>query len=144
LPSVPQLAAVCVRHVPDGSAAPAATCVQVPRLAPGSAHERQVPVQLLAQHTPCWQMPDAHSVPPAQPAPLPRLVQTPPTQTLPPTQWASPVQVVRHWLLALSQANEFGHGPGVTVWHTPAALQVRGGATLVPLQPPAMHTLPAG
>jgi hypothetical protein len=57
LPSVPQVAAVASAHAARGSV-PAAMLVQVPRV-PVSAHEAQVPEQVEAQQTPCWQRPEA-------------------------------------------------------------------------------------
>ena len=41
-------------QVPDGSGAPAATVVQVPRV-PASAHDRQGPTQAVLQQAPCAQ-----------------------------------------------------------------------------------------
>jgi hypothetical protein len=45
------------------------------------AHDRQVPVHELAQHTPCWHWPDWHSLPPPQTAPLSFFEHTPLLQT---------------------------------------------------------------
>jgi hypothetical protein len=68
-PSLPQVAAVAAGHCVVGlGACPAATALQVPSL-PGSAHDMQVPVQLDAQQTPCWQKPDAQSAVAVQVAP---------------------------------------------------------------------------
>jgi hypothetical protein len=61
-PVVPQLVAPASLHVPVGSAPPAATGVHVPG-AVATAHDMQVPAQAVRQHTPCAQMPVAHSVP---------------------------------------------------------------------------------
>jgi hypothetical protein len=55
-----------------------------------------VPLQLEAQQTPCWQMPDAHSVPAAQVPPSGFFEQTPPLQTLGATQSVLLEQRVRH------------------------------------------------
>jgi hypothetical protein len=59
---------------------PAGASVHVP-IAPGSAHERHVPVHELLQHTPCWHCPDWHSVPAPHVAPLSFFEQTPLLQT---------------------------------------------------------------
>jgi hypothetical protein len=68
-PSLPQVAGVAAGHwVVRLGAWPAATGLQVPSL-PVSAHDMQVPVQLDAQQTPCWQRPDAQSVVAVQVAP---------------------------------------------------------------------------
>jgi hypothetical protein len=60
----------------------AGTLVQVPALFV-SAHDWQVPVQLEAQQTPCWQSPDAQSPAPAQVVP-----------SAPPAQWPGTQQIV--------------------------------------------------
>ena len=96
IPSVPQLAAPLSMHWLSGSC-PTATSVQVPAL-PASAHERQVPVQLELQQTPCWQRPEAHSTPPAHAAPSGFLVHWPALQMLGAMQSALVVQVVRQVL----------------------------------------------
>ena len=57
VPSVPQVAAVASVQELSGSV-PAGMLVQVPRVAV-SAHEAQVPEQVEAQQTPCWQRPEA-------------------------------------------------------------------------------------
>src|SRR5438105_2215342 len=43
----------------------------------------QLVVHTLSQHTLCWQVPDAHSLPSVQAAPRTLRPQTPPLQTLP-------------------------------------------------------------
>jgi hypothetical protein len=93
LPSFMHVAAPASVHWFSGSW-PAGTAVQVPAV-PDSAHDWQVPVQAVAQQTPCWQKALAHSVAPAQAVPFAFLVQTPPMQTLGLTQSPSTVQVVR-------------------------------------------------
>jgi len=93
VPSVPQLAAPLSMHWFSGSA-PTGTKVQVPEV-PVSAHDRQVPVQLELQQTPCWQRPEAHSTPPAQVMPSGFLVHWPALQMLGATQSLSDAQVVR-------------------------------------------------
>jgi hypothetical protein len=100
-PSLPQVAAVAAGHWVVGLGAwPAATALQVPSL-PASAHDRQVPEQLDAQQTPCWQKPDAQSVVAVQVAPsgssaqLAALQQIVPLQVYPVAQSALVAQVVR-------------------------------------------------
>ena len=93
VPSVPQLAAPLSMHWFSGSC-PTATKVQVPAL-PASAHDRQVPVQLELQQTPCWHRPEAHSTAPAHAAPSGFLVHWPALQMLGAMQSASVEQVVR-------------------------------------------------
>lgn len=64
------------------------------------SHDMQVPVQLDAQQTPCWQKPDAQSVVAAQVAPrglsaqLAALQQIVPLQMNPVAQSAVVVQIV--------------------------------------------------
>ena len=91
---MPQLVAPRSLHWFRGSA-PTATNVHVPAL-PASAHDRQVPVQLELQQTPCWQRPEAHSVPPAHVVPSGFLVHWPALQMLGAMQSALVAHVVRH------------------------------------------------
>jgi hypothetical protein len=99
VPSVPQLVAPLSVHWLSGSA-PTATNVQVPAV-PVSPHDRQVPVQLELQQTPCWQRPDAHSVPPAQVVPSGFFVHWPALQMLGAMQSLFVAQVVRQVPLVL-------------------------------------------
>ena len=80
-------------------AAPAATFAHVPLL----LQAWQVPVQAVAQHTPCAQNPELHSTEVAQVAPSGFFEQVPPLQTLGDTQSVSAVQVVLQMLLVVSQ-----------------------------------------
>ena len=124
VPSVPQLGAPLSVHWLSGSA-PTGTGVQVPAV-PASAHERQVPVQLELQQTPCWHRPDAHSVPPAHVVPSGFFVHCPALQMLGAMQSASVEQVVRQVVPPELQLNA-PHEIGVVVWHVPVPLQVRSG-----------------
>ena len=83
------------RHMPVGSAPPTKTLAHSPSC-PGTAHERQVPLQAPAQHRPCAQTPVMHSVPAVQMAPLGFFPQSLALQTLPPEHWASLPQLLRH------------------------------------------------
>ena len=116
---------------PAGSVLPAATGVQIPA-APveESAHDMQVPVQLVAQQTPWAQIALWHSVPPEQTAPFDLSPHEPPLQNLPGAQSASTAQVP---LQALApQANgEQEVDAGVT--QVPAPSQVELGVKVVPL-----------
>jgi hypothetical protein len=60
-PFVPHEAAPWSLQVPAGSDAPAATFVQVPAVLVEALHDWQVPLQLVAQQTPCVQSLDLHS-----------------------------------------------------------------------------------
>jgi hypothetical protein len=124
VPSVPHASTPLSGHCASGSA-PAGTSVQVPSV-PASAHERQVPVQLELQHTPCWHKPEAHSVPALHVSPSGRFEHWPPLQTLGAAQSALVEHAVRHrpFVPQLYGAHAIAAG----VWHTPAPLQVRGGA----------------
>jgi hypothetical protein len=93
-PSVLQAAAPRSAHWLSGSC-PLGTLVQVPSV-PASAHDRQVAVHAVAQHTPWAHTALAQSPFAAQVAPLGRLVHTPPEQTSGATQSPSTAQVVRH------------------------------------------------
>jgi hypothetical protein len=89
---VPQVVAPLSVHWLSGSV-PTGASVQVPRL-PASAHDRQVPVQLEPQQTPCWQRPDAHSAAAVQAWPSGFFEHWPALQTLGAAQSLSDEQVV--------------------------------------------------
>jgi hypothetical protein len=93
-PSVPHAATPLSAHWFNGST-PTGTKVHVPCV-PASAHDRHVPVQLELQHTPCWQSPDAHSVPAVQVSPSGRFEHCPPLQTFGDAHSALPEHAVRH------------------------------------------------
>jgi len=57
----PQVVGASCAQNPRGSAAPAATGTQMP-IEPGSAHERQDPVQAALQQTPSKQSAEEHSL----------------------------------------------------------------------------------
>jgi hypothetical protein len=84
VPSVPQVAAVCGRQAPRGSAAPLPTRLHVPGCP--AEHDRQGPVQASVQHTPSTQKPLPHWVPSVQGWPGPFLPQLPATQVAPGAQ----------------------------------------------------------
>jgi hypothetical protein len=108
----------------DVGAVPAAMFEQVPRLA-ASAQDWQVPVHALAQHTPCAQNPELHSVLAAQLFPSGFFVQSMLMQKYEVAQSVSAPQValqilfgVSHWY---SLQDELAAAPQV-----PVPLQVRG------------------
>jgi hypothetical protein len=90
-PVVPQLAAPWLVHRPVGSAPPEGTAVQVPT-PPARAQDMQVPVQAVAQQTPCAQTALWHSVPCWQTAPLGLRPHEPAPQNWPGAQSPSLVQ----------------------------------------------------
>lgn len=75
-PVWPQVEAATILHVPVGSAPPTGTAEQVPSL-PATAHELQVPAQEVEQQMLWAQIPELHSLPAAQLAPLGLLPQVP-------------------------------------------------------------------
>jgi len=126
-----------------GSLPPAGTLVQVPRLAPGSAHDLHVPVQLLAQQTPCSQKPESQSPAAEQVRPSGRLVQAPALQMVGATQSASAEQLVLHALVAVSQTNAPGHAVTVAATQVPVPLHDRGDDSMDPLQLGPAQAVPA-
>ena len=102
VPSVPQVAAVASVQELSRSV-PAGMLVQVPRVAV-SAHEAQVPEQVEAQQTPCWQRPEAQVPAAVQLWPSGASVQVPALQMLGAVQSPSTVQVILQILLVVSQA----------------------------------------
>lgn len=77
--------------------------VQVPGV-PVRAQEAQVPEQLEAQQTPCWQRPEAQAVATVQVWPSGASVQVPALQMLGAVQSPSAVQVILQMLFVVSQA----------------------------------------
>src|SRR5215831_6338717 len=110
-PSVPQLAAPLSVHWLSGSW-PAGTVEQVPPV-PDSAHDMQVPRQVVWQQTPCSQNPLAHSVAAAQAPPSGFLPQLCAVQTLPTVQSLPVAQVARQLVPP--------HTYGAQDWVAPAA-----------------------
>jgi hypothetical protein len=94
-PVVAQLAAPAFTHEFVGSVPPLATGAQVPAVAT-IAHDRQVPVQAVRQHTPCEQKPLAHSVRSAQVAPGGLSPHDPFVHVAGGSQSASAAQAARH------------------------------------------------
>ena len=123
VPSVPQVDAPLSAHWFSGSA-PTAANVQVPAV-PASAHDRQVPVQLELQQTPCWHRPEAHSVAPVHVVPSGFFVHWPALQMLGAMQSALVAQVVRQ--VPLGPQLYAPHEIGVATWQVPVPLQVRSG-----------------
>jgi hypothetical protein len=93
VPSVSQVSAPLSAHWPSGSW-PAGTVLQVPAV-PDSAHDRQVPAQVVPQQVPCSQNPELHCEAPAQALPSGFLPQLPFTQVLGVEQSVSIMQLVR-------------------------------------------------
>ena len=121
IPSVPQVATPASVQAASGSV-PAAMFVQVPSV-PVSAHEAQVPEQLDAQQTPCWQRPEAQAVPTVQAWPSGASVQVPALQMLGAVQSVSAVQLILQILVVVSQAKAPQEVP-VGVEQVPVPLQV--------------------
>ncbi len=100
--------------------------VQVPRVR-GSAHEAQVPEQVDAQQTLCWQRPEAQAPAAVQVWPSGASVQVPALQMLGDVQSPSTVQVILQILLVASQAYA-PHEVLVAGVHAPVPLQTAAGA----------------
>ena len=128
---MPQVAAPWSVHWFSGSC-PAGTDVHVPSV-PASAHDAQVPVQAVAQQTPCAQKLCAQSLAIVQAWPSASLPQLPLTQLFVDTQSVLAVQVVLQVGVAVS--HRYGsHSEVVTVRQTPAPSQVRCGVSVDPTQ----------
>jgi hypothetical protein len=121
---------------------PAGTLVQVPRL-PATAHERHVPLQAVAQQTPCSQKPLEHSPAVVQVVPVVLGIwHAPPTQTLGVAQSAEDVQLVRHMGRVGAQAKPL-HDTGAGVAHRPEPSQVRAGVSVLFVHCAGQHIVPA-
>jgi hypothetical protein len=114
-------------QVPVGSAPSAGTGEQVPAVA-GTAHERQVPVQAVRQHTPCAQKLVPHSVASAQVAPAGFRPHEPLLQTAGGAQSASAAQVA---LQTCAPQRNGKHELAVGVTQLPAPSQVDPGVNVV-------------
>jgi hypothetical protein len=137
-PSVPQVDGPASAHWFKGSW-PAATGVHTP-FVPAIAQELQMLVQALAQQTPCWQKPLAHSLVVVQSTPFTFLPQMVPLQTLPVVQSLLVAQDEAHWPLA---PHVYGSHcccvPGAQV---PAPSQRPAKVAVEPEHVGAMHTVP--
>jgi hypothetical protein len=109
---------------------------------PGTAHDRQVPVQAMPQQTPCSQKLELHSGPPPQAAPIGFLPQLPLMQLLGAMQSLSLLQIV---LQRPSAAHRNGaHDCPATVSHLPAPSQRAEVVSVEPLHPISLQIVPAG
>jgi hypothetical protein len=140
MPSSPQVAAPSSAQSPFRSWL-SGTLRQVPSL-PGTAHDRQVPVQAMPQHRPCAQIAELHSSLLPQVAPIGFLPQLPATQLLGATQSASVVHVVRQVLPSGAHWNGV-HGSVVAPEHPPAMSQVPVVVRMYPTHASSAHTTPA-
>ena len=104
---------------------PTGTLLQVPRDA-ASAQDWQVPVHPVAQHTPCAQKPEAHSVATVHVRPSGFFEHVPPLQMFGAAQSASPVHVVLHAFAVVSQTYGL-HAELAAGAHMPVPLHSRGG-----------------
>jgi hypothetical protein len=141
VPSLPQVVLPASVHWVAGVGTwPAGTFVQAPTL-PATAHERQVPVQAVAQQIPCAQKPELHSGDAVQVAPLGFLPQLIVMHVFGARQSAVVAHVVRHAPLVPhrngSQLDDAEAG-----LHTPMPSHVRAGVSVEPLHVAAMHTVP--
>jgi hypothetical protein len=137
-PSVPQVAASPSAHWPSGSW-PAGTSVQLPAL-PGSAHDRQVPVQVVLQQTPCSHRPELHSAALPHAPPSGFLPQLPFTQVSGGTQFVSLAQMTRH-LPSLPHANGAHDSPAGGT-HAPLPSQRDAAVSVDPIHDGGLHTEP--
>jgi hypothetical protein len=124
MPFVPQLDGACTTQVPDGSGALEATFVHWP-MAPVSAQDLQALLHWDEQHTPCAQMPVAHSLGFEQKAPLPFLPHEPcASQVLGGTQ--SPL-LPHEAKQRVPLQTKGAHGSEVGAMHEPVLLQTEAG-----------------
>jgi hypothetical protein len=145
VPSVPQVEVAVVGQ--RASSVAAGTFEQTPSVvAPGNAHDLQVPWQALAQQTPCSQKPVAHSLAAPQVTPLALSTHAVPLQVAGEAQSVELVageQLVLQTPLVVSQANDPGQVPVVAGAQVPAPSQVRCVVKVAPVQEPATQTVVA-
>jgi hypothetical protein len=140
MPSSPHVAAPASAQSPFRSWL-SGTLRQVPSL-PGTAHDRQVPMQGIPQQRPCAQVPELHSSLAPQVAPIGFLPQLPATQLLGATQSASDVQVVRQVFPSGAHWNGV-QGSVVAPEHPPAMSHVPVVVRMYPTHASSAHTTPA-
>jgi hypothetical protein len=128
-PVLPQLAAPSSLHTPARSVPPAGIGEQVPTL-PGTAHETQLALQAVLQHTPWAQIPLTHSAFPAHTAPAVFRPHDPAPQVAGATQSASAVHVD---LQAPTPQVNGKQDVAAGTTHAPEPSQVPIGVSVVPL-----------
>jgi hypothetical protein len=116
--------------------------VHVPTV-PASAHDLHVPVQAVAQQTPCAQKSDAQSLATAHVAPFAAFPQLVPVQTFGDAQSLGAAHEVLQTPATPAPHAYGAQDDDVTVWHVPVPLQVRAGVKVVPEQLAAAHCVPA-
>jgi len=139
-PSSPQVATPSSAHWPSGSI-PSGTFLQVPSL-PATAHDLQVPVQVVEQHLPCAQNVEKHSPSAPQLAPIGFLPQLPFTHVFGATHSVSFMHVVRQVLPSVAHWNGV-HGCVVAPLHVPESSQVPVVVRMKPTQLSDAQTTPA-
>jgi hypothetical protein len=139
LPSRPQVVAAVAAHCPVGAAVPAGIGVHVP-VVPVRLHAMHVPVHPLLQHTPWAQLPELHSGPMAQVAPMGLSPQLLFRHCAGETQSVLVEQVVLHAVALQVKGTQLAL---VTVRHAPAPSHVRAGVSVEPVQLAATQTVPA-
>jgi hypothetical protein len=141
VPSFPQvLAPPSVHWVAGFGSWPAGTLAQFPTL-PVTAQDLHVPVQAVAQHTPCAQNVELHSAPAVHVAPFGFFPQLPVMQVFGDTQSVVVVQSTRHALLV---PHWYGSQPEESAGRQrPAPSHVREVVRVDPTQVAAAHSVPA-
>ncbi len=145
MPLVPHVDAAAVAHWVVGlGACPAMTGLHVPAL-PATAHDMHVPVQAVAQQTPCWHRLDEHSEPGRAGGSV-RLQRAAAVAADGGRRRNRRlvVQVALQVFAVVSQVRLPGQLTGVTGLHIPAPSQVAGGVYMVPVHEPAVQTVPLG
>ena len=138
MPFVPHVVVPCATHLPEGSGAPVGTSPHWP-MVPASAQERHVPAQAVAQHTPCAQKPDVHSVPAEQNAPMGLVPQLAATHVLGDRQSS----LVRHDEKQRAPLQPYGaHGSDAGVTHCPPPSHTAAGVYTFASQRSGAHTVP--
>jgi hypothetical protein len=143
LPSKAQVDVALAAHWLSGSE-PAVAVVQVPS-EPARPHERQMPVQAVAQQNPCAHTFELHSPSPVHVMPLGFLPQLPAVQTFGDTQsvaWVPTVQLPRHAPPVAAHVNG-AHDVGDGVTQVPVPLQAGAAVTAAPVQLCAPQLVPA-
>jgi hypothetical protein len=138
MPFVPHVDALWARQAPEGSGAPVGTSAHWPIVAT-MAHERHAPAQAVAQHTPCAQKPEPHSMACEQNAPIGLTPQLPAAHVFGAPQ--SPL--VRHEVKQRAPLQAYGaHGSAAGATHWPLPSHAAAGVYTFASQCSAAHSVP--
>jgi hypothetical protein len=127
---VPQVSGACAAQTSAGSGESFATFAHTP-IDPASAQDLHDVLHAVVQHTPCAQMPEPHSEPSEQKAPIGFTPHVRLVQKVPASQFASAVQASKQRLPLQAKGEQAIEGGAE---HRPVASQVASGVNTPAVQ----------